>query len=169
MTQEEKIEKILYKNQALPYYRSFSWTEHSWAVAEYCPHLIDTNLYNWTEFSPSIVKFCPQKFDTNKYDWKSSSDAVAKYCPDLIDLDKFNWTLNSKDLLRYHPTHKYLKHSVWEKGTINALKYADKKGNLKLLNPELEKYKDLLYDLIDPSKKEALLERITKGITLNKI
>ena len=145
MTNEEQIENILHKKRLLLPTEKFSWESHSYYVAEYCPHL----------------------FDPIKYNWKRYSYSVTRYCSDKIDADSFNWTKASSNLILHHPNHKYISHCIWSEKNINEVKYSS--INYSNRHPIWEKYLGEIDDLLDPTKRETLLNKIAKAIKLSKI
>ena len=186
MKVEDKIEKILHKKGFLNLDKNFNWKKHSWAVAQYCPEhldpskynweqhsyyvaqfcpdIIDPKLYNWEQHSYYVAEFCPEYLDPKNYNWETDSYYVAQLCPDKIDPKLYNWTKDSTTLIFYHPTHKYLKHCIWNKKTIENLQ--------TLINYKTsvwKKYSTQLDDLLNTTKRKLLLEKISKDIKITRI
>ena len=164
MSIETEIETAFKIRSILPSHQKFHWEKHSHYVAEYCPHLFDSKKFNWEEYSWAVTKHCPDKIEPELYNWKDYSLYVAMYCPDKIDPKLYNWEKKSDTLLFHHPNHKYLKHSIWNTKTINNLK------EYMLLQPSVwDKYKNQIDDLLYPTKRVILLNKISKEIKLSKI
>ena len=164
MTPEEKITNILKKKGRLTPTKTFSWEEHSWEVAEYCPQYFDPEKYNWKVHSWAVLYYCPQHFNPQMYNWAGHSYNIGRYSPDKIEPRLYNWKRESSALLFYHPNHKYLKHCIWNKKTIDDLKeYSKYEAGI------WKKYENQINDLLDPTKRETLLNKISKEITLEKI
>ena len=185
MTNEEKITNILKEKNILPTRENFSWKDHSCAVAQYCPKYFDTEKFDWKYGSSYVAQYCPEKFDsqnfnwekdssyipeyapqhfdTTKYEWDHHSWAVAKYTPDLIDTQEFNWKWHGHHLIINHPDHKFIKHCIWNKNTIEEMSFHIREV------PHWYKQKNKLHDLLDPTKRELLLNKVSKEIKLSKI
>ena len=99
-----------------------------------------------------------------KFNWKRHAYYVAKYCPQHINPELYNWEKDSATFLFYHPNHKYLKHCVWNENNIDNLKeYSKYKGGI------WSKYENQIDDLLNLTKRETLLKKISKEVTLSKI
>ena len=164
MTNEEQIEKILHKKGELLPTEIFSWKKDSKLVAEYYHEYFDTEKYNWEKYSHYVTQYCPENLDPNKYNWKKYSWIVAMCCPHLINTNKFNWEKGSAILLFHYPNNKYIKYCIWNKRTIDSLKFYTR-NNRSIW----KKYKNQIDDLLDPQKREVLLNRIAKDIKIAKI
>ena len=186
MTVEEEIQSILITEHKFTNNLNFSWKDHSWAVAEHCPEHLDPKKYNWENDSHYIAQYCPQHFNPELYNWETYSHHVAQFCPDKIEPKLYNWERYSyyvaqycpnkivtklynwehfsATLLFHHPNHKYLKHCIWNTQAIKRLQYL-----IKRYTSILEKYKNQLSDLLNPTKREILLTKIAKDAKISKI
>ena len=165
MMPEEKITNILKEKNILSTKENSNWKKHSWAVAQYCPEHLDPKKYNWENNSWAVAQFCPDKIDPKLYNWEQYSYYVALYCPNRIEPKLYNWKVSSSDLLFYHPQHKYTKNCIWDSKTIRNLK-----NFIRIYkNSILEKYLGEMDDLLDPTKRIILLDKISKAVTISKI
>ena len=164
MTPEEKITNILKEKNHLTPTKNFSWKKHSSLMARYCPQYFNPKKYNWKKKSWAVAEFCPNKIDPNLYNWKEDSWAIAECCPNKIDPNLYNWEKESNTLLFNHPNHKYLKHCIWNKKTITDLKFYTVNNN-----SIWSKYAAQIDDLLDPTKRIILLDKISKAIKISKI
>ena len=165
MTNEEQIEKILCKKGELLPTEIFLWETHSYYVARHCPQHFNPEKYNWEEHSWAVAESCPQHFNTELYNWEKFSHYVAQYSPNKIDIKKYNWKINSAALLFYHPQHKYLKHCICNTKTIESLNNLIENYN----NLIWKKYLGEIDHLLNPTKREVLLNKIAKEIKISKI
>ena len=164
MTVEEKIEEILKKKGKLNQTSKFSWKEHSAYVAIYCIEHLDPKKYNWKKSSWAIAQYGTEYFDPKKYNWEEDSHYIAEFCPNKIDPKLYNWEGDSCTLLFFHPNHKHLKYCIWNKKTIESLKVF-----IAYYKSIWRKYENQIDDLLDLTKRETLLKKIAKEITISKI
>ena len=165
MSIEERIQSILITEHNFANNLKFSWKDHSWAVAQYCPEYFDTEKFDWKYCSGYVAIHCPEHLDTKLYNWEKHSDYVARYCPNKINTKLYNWEQFSAALLYHHPNHKYLKHCIWNTETTGTLKYI-----IEISNDSIwKKYEEQINDLLDTTKRKILLNKIAKEIKLSKI
>ena len=128
------------------------------------PQLCAINKFSWERHSDLVCKYCPEFFNKENFNWERKSWAIPMYCPDKLDPNLYNWKQDSGALLFHHPNHKYIRHCVWSTKTIGFLKFYT-----EYHSPIWNKYKNQLNDLLDPRKREVLLNKIAKELALEKI